>query len=138
MRDRSFARAIVTITLRRKGQLAGIIKHFIEKPLPEKRGRLDAILLCSAAQLVFLKSPPHAVINLAVFQVREDRHARRFAKLSNAVLRRISEQGAALALQQDAARLNTPDWLWESWATLMEPKRPNISHNNISSSRRSI
>lgn len=115
-RDRAFARAIIMATLRHKGQLADIVKHFIERPLPDRRGRLDAILLCAAAQLIFLKSPPHAVINLAVFQVREDRNARRFAKLANAVLRRISEQGAALALQQDAERLNTPDWLYERWS----------------------
>ncbi len=115
-RDRAFARTIVMSTLRHKGQLAEIIKRFIERPLPDKRGRLDAILLCSAAQLVFLKSPPHAVINLAVFQVREDRHARRFAKLANAVLRRISEQGAAIALEQDAACLNVPDWLFARWS----------------------
>jgi 16S rRNA (cytosine967-C5)-methyltransferase len=123
-RDRAFARAIVMATLRHKGQLAEIIKHFIEKPLPEKRGRLDAILLCSAAQLVFLKSPPHAVINLAVFQVREDRNARRFAKLANAVLRRVSEQGTALALTQDAPRLNTPSWLFDRW---IESYGPDIA-----------
>jgi len=115
-RDRAFARAISATTLRRKGQLAEIIKSFIAKPLPEKRGRLDAILLCAAAQLVFLKSPPHAVINLAVFQVRQDAQARRFSRLANAVLRRVSERGAAIALEQDAGRLNTPDWLWESWS----------------------
>lgn len=114
-RDRAFARAIATAALRRRGQLHAIIRTFVEKPLPEKRGRLDAILLCGAAQLVFLKSPPHAVINLAVFQVREDPQARRFARLANAVLRRISEQGAAIALHQDAGRLNTPEWLWDSW-----------------------
>jgi 16S rRNA (cytosine967-C5)-methyltransferase len=115
-RDRAFARAIAATTLRRKGQLADIVKRFIAKPLPDNRGRLDAILLCAAAQLVFLKTPPHAVINLAVFQVREDRQARRFSRLANAVLRRASEQGAGIAQAQDAARLNTPDWLWESWS----------------------
>ncbi len=114
-RDRAFAWAIAATALRRRGQLAAIVENFIDKPLPEKRGRLDAILLCAAAQLVFLKSPPHAVINLAVFQVRDDPQARRFRRLANAVLRRISEKGAAIALGQDAARLNTPDWLWERW-----------------------
>ncbi len=115
-RDRAFARAIAATTLRRKGQLAEIVKRFIEKPLPDKRGRLDAILLSAAAQLIFLKSPPHAVINLSVFQVSADQQARRFSKLANAVLRRISEQGTALAAGQDAGRLNTPDWLWRSWS----------------------
>jgi 16S rRNA (cytosine967-C5)-methyltransferase len=115
-RDRGFARAIAATTLRRRGQLGAIVKHFIDRPLPEKRGKLDAILLCAAAQLVFMRVPPHAVINLSVFQVREDREAGRFSRLANAVLRRISEQGAALALQQDAGKLNTPEWLHESWA----------------------
>jgi 16S rRNA (cytosine967-C5)-methyltransferase len=114
-RDRAFARAIVATTLRRRGQITDIVKSFIEKPLPEKRGRLDAILMSAAAQLVFLKTPPHAVINLAVFLVREDAHARRFHKLANAVLRRISEKGEEIALRQDPAKLNTPGWLWGNW-----------------------
>ena len=83
--------------------------------MPDQRGRLDAILLCAAAQLIFLKSPPHAVINLSVFQVREDPQARRFSRLANAVLRRISEQGAGIAALQDEAMVNTPEWLWERW-----------------------
>jgi 16S rRNA (cytosine967-C5)-methyltransferase len=115
-RDRAFARAIVATTLRRRGQLTDIVKSFIEKPLPEKRGRLDAILLSAAAQLVFLKTPPHAVINLAVFLTREDGAARRFHKLVNAVLRRVAEKGEAIALRQDAGKLNTPGWLWGNWA----------------------
>ena len=72
-------------------------------------------MLCAAAQLIFLKSPPHAVINLSVFQVSVDNRARRFSRLANAVLRRISEQGAGIAALQDEAMVNTPEWLWERW-----------------------
>ena len=36
--------------------------------------------------------------------------------LVNAVLRRLAREGQALAAGQDAARLNTPDWLWASWS----------------------
>jgi 16S rRNA (cytosine967-C5)-methyltransferase len=114
-RDRAFARAIAMTTLRRTGQLRAIIAKFIEKPLPPQRGSLDEILLSASAQLVFLKSAPHAVINLAVHQVREDAGARRFHRLANAVLRRVSEKGDALAAAQDAAEINTPAWLWQRW-----------------------
>lgn len=37
------------------------------------------------------------------------------AALVNAVLRRLSREGRALADAQDAPRLNTPNWLWRSW-----------------------
>lgn len=120
-RDRGFARAIVMTTLRRLGQLRAIIGRFIEKPLPAKRGALDEILQAAAAQLVFLKTPPHAVINLAVHQVQADPVAKRFSRLANAVLRRVSEQGQAIASAQDEARINTPDWLWQHWATAYGP-----------------
>lgn len=115
-KDKAFARSICTTVLRRQGQLEAIVGAFIERPLPDQRGNLTPILLSAAAQLVFLDVPPHAVINLAVEQVRRDRRAQRFDKLSNAVLRRVSERGAEIASTQDAARLNTPDWLWQRWA----------------------
>jgi 16S rRNA (cytosine967-C5)-methyltransferase len=35
--------------------------------------------------------------------------------LANAVLRRISRDGPALLGDRDPARLNTPQWLWDSW-----------------------
>jgi 16S rRNA (cytosine967-C5)-methyltransferase len=114
-RDRAFAYAIVLTVLRRAGQLRAMIANFIEKRLPKKRGNLDEILLSAAAQLVFLKTPPHAVINLAVFQVQKDPQARRLSGLANAVLRRISEQTETLLATQDEARLNTPDWFWQRW-----------------------
>jgi 16S rRNA (cytosine967-C5)-methyltransferase len=35
--------------------------------------------------------------------------------LANAVLRRLAREGDGLLAAQDAARLNLPDWLWDSW-----------------------
>lgn len=114
--DRGLARLIAATVLRRHGQLTHIINSFIERPLPRDRGRLTSILLAAAAQLVFLGSAPHAVINLAVEQARRDRHARRFDRLTNAVLRRVAERGAEIAAGQDPVRLNIPDWLWKRWS----------------------
>lgn len=121
-RDRAFARTIVMTALRHTGQLRAIVATFIQKPLPAQRGHIDEILLAAAAQLVILKSAPHAVIDLAVHQVREDDGARRFHRLANAVLRRVSEQGDALAATQDAGQMNTPDWLWSRWTSVYGPE----------------
>lgn len=114
-RDRAFARAIALTALRRAGQLREVLGHFIARPPAHPKGDLDEILLAAAAQLLFLGAAPHAVIDLTVDQIKQDKAASRFNKLANAVLRRVAAEGSAIVTKQDAARLNTPDWLFASW-----------------------
>jgi 16S rRNA (cytosine967-C5)-methyltransferase len=114
-RDRALARAIVAASLRRKGQLDSVLGAFLERGMPEKAGTLYPILLSAAAQLIFLKTPPHAAIDLAVRLAQYDPRAKRYDKLVNAVLRRVAKDGEAIASGLDAARVNTADWLWERW-----------------------
>ncbi len=116
-RDRALARAIVAAALRRKGQLDHVLGTFLERGMPEKSGTLYPILLSAAAQLIFLKTPPHAAIDLAVTLAQYDPQAKRYDKLVNAVLRRVASEGEAIAASLDAARVNTPDWLWSRWAS---------------------
>ena len=70
--------------------------------------------MSGAAQLIFLKTPPHAAIDLAVRLAQWDSRARRYDKLVNAVLRRVAKEGDAIAASLDAPRVNTPDWLWDA------------------------
>ncbi len=116
-RDRGLARLIAATVLRRLGQIDAVLATFLERPLPEKRGNLSSILQTAVAQLLFLESAPHAVLNIAVEQCRADSQTERFAKLTNAVLRRVSEQGAGIIAAQDGIRLNIPDWLWSRWSS---------------------
>jgi 16S rRNA (cytosine967-C5)-methyltransferase len=109
-RDRALARLLVTTVLRRKGELDAVLGSFLDKPLPERRGILSYILLVAAAQLLVLATPPHAAISLAVEQTRTDKYARRFDRLTNAVLRRVATDGAARLAAQGGARLNIPAW----------------------------
>jgi 16S rRNA (cytosine967-C5)-methyltransferase len=117
VRDRALTRAIVAASLRRKGQIDRVLGTFLERGLPEKSGTLYPILLSAAAQLIYLKTPPHAAIDLAVTLTQYDPRAKRYDKLANAVLRRVAAEGEAIASALDAARVNTPDWLWTRWAT---------------------
>jgi 16S rRNA (cytosine967-C5)-methyltransferase len=114
-RDRGLVRAIVGASLRRKGQLDHVLGTFLERGMPEKSGTLYPILLSAAAQLIFLKTPPHAAIDLAVTLAQYDPKAKRYDKLVNAVLRRVASDGETIAASLDAARVNTPDWLWSRW-----------------------
>ena len=114
-RDRALARAIVATSLRRRGEIDRVLANFLERGMPDKAGKLYPILLSGAAQLIFLKTPPHAAIDLAVRLAQWDSRARRYDKLVNAVLRRVAKAGEAIAASLDAPRINTPDWLWDRW-----------------------
>ncbi len=114
-RDTAFARLMSATALRRAGQIRAVLLQFIDKPPPPPQGDFNEIMLIAAAQLLFLKSPPHAVIDLTVEQLKEDSHARRFAKLANAVLRRVSERATALAAEDEEA--NAPAWLYQRWVS---------------------
>jgi len=120
-RDRALARAVAATVLRRQGELEHVLGAFLERPLPRDQGRLWPILLTGAAQLVCLDMPAHAVVDLVVETTRRDRGAHRFAKLVNAVLRRVAERGPQLLAGQDGARLNIPDWLWQRWSAAYGP-----------------
>jgi 16S rRNA (cytosine967-C5)-methyltransferase len=116
LRDRALARRIAATVLRHLGQLEHALEGFLPRRLPADSGRLWPILLTAAAQLILLDMPPHAVVSLAVELARRDRRARRFAKLTNAVLRRVAEQGRARLAHADGVRLDIPGWLWQRWS----------------------
>jgi 16S rRNA (cytosine967-C5)-methyltransferase len=114
--DRALARLIAATVLRRRGRLDVVLARFIEKPLPKQRGKLTPILLSAAAQMLFLGTPPHAAINVAVDQCRHDRDAGRFAKLANAVLRRVAAEGPTILSGLDPVVHDIPQWMLARWS----------------------
>ena len=52
---------------------------------------------------------------MAVEATRRERGGARFANLTNAILRRVADKGAALLQGKDRAALNVPDWLRQRW-----------------------
>jgi 16S rRNA (cytosine967-C5)-methyltransferase len=122
-RDRALTRAIVAASLRRKGQLDHVLGNFLARGMPERSGTLYPILLSAAAQLIYLETPAHAAIDLAVTLAQYDPKAKRYDKLVNAVLRKVASEGEAIAARLDATRVNTPDWLWLRWASYWGAER---------------
>jgi 16S rRNA (cytosine967-C5)-methyltransferase len=116
-RDRALARAIVSVSLRRKGQIDAVLDGFIEKPLIGKKpGLAYEAMLAGAAQILFMRVPAHAAIDLAARTLAHDLSGgRKLVGFLNAVLRNVERYGEKIVAEQDAARLNTPGWLFESW-----------------------
>jgi 16S rRNA (cytosine967-C5)-methyltransferase len=115
-RDSGFARAIANETMRRFGQIDALVHQFVpQPPSPHRAGTTLEILFAGACELLFLDVPAHAAVDGANRLAASDAKAIHFKPLINAVLRRVAREGRTALSEQDAERLNMPDWLWMRW-----------------------
>ena len=113
-RDRAFVRLLLATTLRRLGEIYTVLRQLVERP-PEGANAVGLqVLRLGAAQLLFLGTPAHAAVDTSV-RLIVDAGRPHLKGLANAVLRRVAGEGPALLGDRDPARLNTPQWLWQSW-----------------------
>ena len=112
-RDRAFARMLVTTCLRRSGQIDAVLGIAMSKP-PAGRAR-DAkhVMRMGVAQLLFMDTGAHAAVDSTVSLMRAAGFER-MTGLANAVMRRLSREGAALLEDTDVGQ-NCPGWMLESW-----------------------
>lgn len=113
-RERRFARAITMAALRHKGSIERLIARFLSRPLPRSGRRAHLVLLSGAAQLLFVGSPAHAVVNEQVDLLPA---GSKFRGVVNAVLRRIDRDGRRLIAMPEIKRSDTPAWLWRRWVS---------------------
>jgi 16S rRNA (cytosine967-C5)-methyltransferase len=119
-RDRSFCRLLVSTTERRLGQIDKVLQQCqIESKKKSHRVDLliEAVLRLGAVQLLFLDVPPHADVKETVDLLRMDSKLvvpEAKIKFVNAILRRLSREGASL-LATTAVSDNVAPWLAEEW-----------------------
>ena len=112
--DRAFAKRIATTVLQHLGEIDAILARFMERGIPKKSGPLRNILRIGTAEILFLNTPPHAVVDCAVSQYRTWRKYAGFKGLTNAVLRNISREGTDVLASIDPAKSTLPDWMYQS------------------------
>lgn len=116
--DRGHVRLIVTITLRRKGQLSHLLGRYMRKALPGRARLGEIALLAGAAELLFLNAKPYAAVNTTTRIFSQNPNLVPYKSLANAVLRNIAKDHDLLSLDLDhpeALALNIPSWLMKSW-----------------------
>ncbi len=94
--DRGLVRAILHSALRHLPRIEAILHELLDTPLPEGARSLHHLLVVAAAQMLYLDVPDHSAVDLAVEQANRDPRSRRFAKLVNAILRRVGREKEAL------------------------------------------
>jgi len=121
-RDRGLARRLAYGTVQRVRTLDHTIETIGRRPVHRLDAPVRAALRLGAFQLLFLDGVPrYAAVNESVELVRRAR-LERAVPFTNAVLRRIADQGKALVEElpestwAEAALLHSyPDWIAETW-----------------------
>jgi 16S rRNA (cytosine967-C5)-methyltransferase len=111
-RDRALALAIVKSALRFRGTITALIFSMLEHPLPDNARNVRHILHVAIAQIMLLRVPESAAVNLGVEAASRDPQAKRYANLVNAVLRRLIREGDVAFEAAKAKSVEAPDWLF--------------------------
>lgn len=114
-RDRALVRALTAKVLRRLGSGRHLLRHLVDRGLPDHAPGVELALLIGMAQILWLDVPDHAAVDLSVRLVRSDRRAASYAGLVNAILRRTIREGSQYLASTDAVALDTPSWLMDRW-----------------------
>ncbi len=112
--ERSFARALALLVLRRLGQLDEIIEKRTQKTPSDS---VCALLRIGLAQIGFMQVPDFAAVSTTVKLAERESNTRPFKGLINAILRGIirDREASGAFPKANPARL-VPDWLFQRWA----------------------
>ncbi len=112
-RDRAVANRLVTTALRYHGPIGALLRQLLERGIPKKSGRFEAMLRLSLAQLLFLPDlGAHSALFLAGEAMRADPRTQHLIKLMNGVLREAQRRRERLVI---SAETLFPPHLLEQW-----------------------
>lgn len=114
-RDRTLARSIATVALRRLGTIRQALSALLAQGVPRSAAQIEWILIVAAAQILFLDVPDHAAVDLAVRITRLDAKSTGYAALVNGVLRNLIRERENIIGRDDALEVDTPPWLASRW-----------------------
>jgi len=112
-RDRAAANRLITTALRYHGPIVKLVGELLERGLPKKSARFEAVLHLSLAQLLFLPDlGEHSAVFLAGEAMRADPKSQHLVKLMNGVLREGQRRRASVEVK--ASNLFPPG-LMQMW-----------------------
>ncbi|MCE2516306.1 MAG: MFS transporter [Alphaproteobacteria bacterium] len=109
-RDRRFARRLITILLRHRGDARHVLKRYLSKPLSRRDKKAEAILLLAVVELIWADGDRHAAVDQAVRLMRGEGFSH-LTGLANAVLRRVAADIDAILAEPPTPLRNAPGWL---------------------------
>lgn len=112
-RDRALGNRLITTALRYQGPITRLIGELLERGLPKKSGRFEAVLRLSLGQLLFLPEiGEHSALFLAGEAMRADPKSQHLIKLMNGVLREAQRRRDSIEVK---ASTLFPPGLLQMW-----------------------
>ncbi len=112
-RDRALANRLVTTALRYHGPISRLVGELLQRGIPKKSGRFEAVLRLSLAQLLFLPDlGDHSALFLAGEAMRAEQKTQHLIKLMNGVLREAQRRRETIVVGADTL---FPDHLLVQW-----------------------
>lgn len=129
-RDKAFVQELVYGTLRYRRALNITLNKYLNHSLKERFIVARALILCGFYQIVFTRTPPHAVVAATVGACSLCQ-CRSLTGLVNAILRNFLRQGSKLEESDDpAVKYSFPDWLYLEIKKDYGDKAPLILDNS--------
>lgn len=126
LRDRALVSEIVHGTLRHRRLLNLTLHPLLDHKLSARHREVNTLLLSAIYQIVFMRTPPHAVVASTVGACALCK-CQSFTGMVNAVLRRFLREGAHLQHSIDTAvEFSFPDWLYHKINLAYGDKTKNI------------
>ena len=114
-RDRALVRSIATVAVRRLGAIRRAMARLLDRGLPRNSGQFEWIMIAGLAQILFMDTPDHAAVDLAVRAAKTDVKTAGYSGLLNAVLRAATRDREALLADLDPLAVEAPGWLAQRW-----------------------
>lgn len=114
-RDRALVRSIATVAVRRLGAIRRILTQLLDKGMPRNSGQFEWIAIGGLAQILYMDTPDHAAVDLAVRAAKADTKTQGFAGVLNAILRSAIRERDKLLAEIDPLADETPGWLGQRW-----------------------
>lgn len=114
-RERAACLNLTLTVLRHMGSIDALLAARMTKQPKGSHRAVLHLLRLGTAELLWLNTPAYAAVNSYVDLTRKQGFDA-MTGLVNAVLKRIGEIGASELARLDAAKLDTPVWLWQRWS----------------------
>jgi 16S rRNA (cytosine967-C5)-methyltransferase len=105
--ERARALSLARAVMRWRGPVDIVLGRFMQRAA---KGPIEAVLRLAATEILALGEAPYGVVDSAVNIAKSRRKTAKMANLTNAVLRKVADEGPAIWADLDVPHAATPSW----------------------------